>query len=220
MQTVIVTGASRGIGSGIVSVLLQNNFHVIAIARNENMLKELYSNNNNVEIYPMDITKNDQLKAFKQYLNGKDIYALINNAGGLNMTAPIEHGDEHNWEECYDLNTIAPMKLSKLVIPHMKNGSTIINITSVVALRSFPTMAAYCGSKAATAVFTKILRSELSEKNIRVTDICPGMVSKDNPQHLVYTDIGESVKWILNLPSHVNIDSLSISHVKNILWSF
>ena len=103
------------------------------------------------------------------------------------------------WEESFNINALVPLKLSKIVIPHMINYSTIINITSIVALRPFAQMSAYSGAKAAASHMTKILRLDTLEKNIKVTEIVPAMITEGALQP---EDISNTIDWIFDLPEY------------------
>lgn len=214
MKNIIVSGATKSIGEAITKEL-SKYYHIIAIARNYDNLYNLYHDNPNVSIYAMDLTKNEDLNKFKEYISDKKIYGLINNAGGMNDVNLIHEGNIDMWEQSYNINALAPIKLSKIVIPCMIDYSTIINITSVVALRPFARMISYSGAKIAASHMTKILRLDVAQKNIKVTEIAPATIGKEG---LKPEDIANTIQWIFNLPEYCNIDSLTISHIKNTIY--
>jgi NADP-dependent 3-hydroxy acid dehydrogenase YdfG len=214
MKTIIVSGATKNIGHAITKKLSEK-YHIIAIARDYYNLDYLYHDNHNVDIYAMNLTHDNELNKFKEYINDKEIYGLINNAGGINDVNSVDHGNTQMWEESFNINALVPLKLSKIVIPHMIDYSTIINITSVVALRPFAQMASYSGAKIAESHMTKVLRLDLMQKNIKVTEIAPAMITEGALQP---EDIANTIEWIFNLPEYCNVDSLTISHIKNTIY--
>jgi 3-oxoacyl-[acyl-carrier protein] reductase len=81
MKTAIVTGASRGIGKGIAIALSKDGWEVIAVARNIVLLEELAKANANIIPYQLDVTDSEGISKFKNYIEGKQIDLLVNNAG-------------------------------------------------------------------------------------------------------------------------------------------
>jgi NADP-dependent 3-hydroxy acid dehydrogenase YdfG len=215
MKTAIVTGASRGIGVGIVKSLISDGWKVIAIARNIEKIKEL--NNENIEPYQMDVTDLNAVNNFIKYISDKKIDLLVNNAGSNFEHANIKDSDPIKWKESYNLNVLAPMQLSKAVIPSMLNNNNgqIIIITSIVGHELYEGGGNYTTAKHAAVALIKQLQMELSGTPVRVTEIAPGMVNSNENNRinraLEVEHIGEAVRWIASLPSKVAIDSMIIT---------
>lgn len=212
MKTAIVTGASRGIGVGIVKSLIQDGWKVIAVARNVEKIKEL--KNENIEPYQLDVTNLNDVNKFIEYLKDKDIDLLVNNAGSNFEHANVKDADPDKWKESYNLNVLAPMQLSKGVIPNMlkNNKGLIIIVTSIVGHEFYEGGGNYTTAKHASVALVKQLQMELSNTPIRITEIAPGMVNSNENNRinraLEIEDIGEAVRWISSLPSKVSVDSI------------
>ena len=212
MKTAIVTGASRGIGVGIVNKLLSDGWKVIAVARNIQKIKEL--KNENLEPYQLDVTNLNDVNKFIEYLNDKDIDLLVNNAGSNFEHANIKDADPIKWKDSYNLNVLAPMQISKGVIPNMlkNNKGIIIVITSIVGHEFYEGGGNYTTAKHASVALVKQLQMELSNTPIRITEIAPGMVNSNEnnkiSRALEVEDIGEAVRWISSLPPKVSVDSI------------
>lgn len=212
MKTAVVTGASRGIGVGIVKSLVQDGWKVIAVARNFEKIKEL--KNENIEPYQLDVTNLNDVNKFIDYLDDKKIDLLVNNAGSNFEHANVKDSDPIKWKDSYNLNVLAPMQLSKGVIPNMLKNDTglIIVITSIVGHEFYEGGGNYTTAKHASVALVKQLQMELSSTPIRVTEIAPGMVNSNENNRinraLEIEHIGETVRWIASLPPKVSVDSI------------
>ena len=222
-KTAIVTGASYGIGRETAKVLANMGYEVIATARSLDLLEKLEIENKNIKAYKLDITNDKEIKIFESYLQDKNIEILINNAGGgANPVDNFLNDYTENWRNSYNTNVVGPMELSKIIIPHMiknKKGH-IVFISSVAGRFVYKNGGGYNISKHGTVALSKLLRLELLGKNIRVTEIAPGNVNsrgdRDPSNCLNPEDVAESIKWVVSLPDHINIDSLSILHINNL----
>jgi len=212
MKTAVVTGASRGIGVGIVNKLLLDGWKVIAVARNIEKIKEL--KNENILPYQLDVTNLSDVNKFIEFLSDKDIDLLVNNAGSNFEHANIKDADPIKWKESYNLNVLAPMQLCKGVIPNMlKNDKgLIIIITSIVGHEFYEGGGNYTTAKHAAVALIKQLQMELIDTPIRVTEIAPGMVNSNENNRInraiEVEDVGEAVRWISSLPPKVSVDSI------------
>jgi NADP-dependent 3-hydroxy acid dehydrogenase YdfG len=219
----IVTGASYGIGRETAKILANSGYDVLAVARSLDLLKELEKENKNIKAYQLDITDYKAIKEFEFYLKDKEIEILINNAGGgANPVDNFLNDYVENWKNSYNTNVIGAMELSRIVVPYMiknKKGH-IVFISSVAGRFVYKNGGGYNISKHGTVALSKLLRLELFGKNIRVTEIAPGNVNsrgdRSNLDCLDPKDVAESIKWVISLPDHINIDSLSILHINNL----
>jgi|APGre2960657423_1045063.scaffolds.fasta_scaffold08255_3 NADP-dependent 3-hydroxy acid dehydrogenase YdfG len=218
MKTAIVTGASRGIGKGIAIALSKDGWEVIAVARNIVLLEELAKANANITPYQLDVTDSEGISKFKNYIEGKQIDLLVNNAGSNFEQAKITEANPKMWMESYKLNVIAPMEFSKAIVPSMirfEKGH-IVFITSVVGHTDmYPGGGNYTAAKHAEVTLAEQLRLELRETPIRVTELAPGMVnSNENSKHpkaVEVEDIASAVLWANSLPTTANVDRLLIN---------
>ena len=138
MKTVLITGATSGIGLATAEVLAENNFKLILCGRREIKLNELarkLSVKTDVATLTFDIRDRESVfKALKELPeNFRDIDILINNAGNAHGLAHIDEGDLEDWEAMIDINIKGLLYVTKAVLPVMvsKNSGHIINIGSI-----------------------------------------------------------------------------------------
>ena len=209
MKTVIVTGASKGIGRETALKFANNNFKVIAIARDIDLLEKNFKNYENVFIHQVDITNMNELNSFIEKISHEKIFALINNAGGGGGPHP------QHWEYTYRLNVIAPMHIINELIDNFDEESIIFNVTSVIAYDYEEHVDSnYVVAKAAEAMLSKILNRKIKHLGIRFCEIVPGSVRSDTQPKvsaLNSEDVAESIFWVANLKKHINIDLLRTS---------
>jgi len=220
-EIVIVTGASYGVGKATAKLLAESGYHVVAIARDEDQLNTI--KNENIEVYPVDITKKDQVYNFCQSMLGRNVVALINNAGGgFNLPNSILDDDIENWTKSFDLNVIGAANLTKQIAPIMINngGGNVVIITSMAGHNVYRGGSSYTVAKHAEVALAEILRFELFQSNIRVTEIAPGNIDsrgdREGINSLNPEDVAEAIKWSITVPKHVNVEHISILHVNNL----
>ena len=179
----IITGASSGLGRDYAKFL--GNYEkygvdeLIIIARRKNRLEELKSALPIPTIvYPMDITNNSELTAFKEFLQDKlktdnlKIKYLINSAGSGIKGLSLELGSEKE-NNTANLNCQAQVSMIHTVANLMTDGGNILQIASVAGFNPVAYLNAYSASKAFIYTYTRGLRAELLPKGINVTTVCP-----------------------------------------------
>lgn len=186
-ETVLITGASSGIGYELAHVFAQNNYNLILVARRIDKLNEMkkYFNDNYkiyVEVIEKDLSKpraaEDVFYKIKDL--GFDIDVLVNNAGvghcGLFHEIELE---KHR--ETIQLNIIALTELTKLVTTDMvtRRKGSILNIASTGAYQPGPLISVYYATKAYVLSFSEALYNELKPYNIKVTALCPGTTNTE-----------------------------------------
>lgn len=218
MKTAIVTGASKGVGYATVKLLSENGYKVIAVSRNLSKVLNLVSDN--VEVYKLDITNEDEIKKFHEKYKDITLDLLVNNAGGGASPTFIANESMNNFRTAYDINVSGPMFLSQLFISSMKKSEspTIIFITSLCGKVPFRGGGNYSNAKRGEMALIDTMRMEFPEYGIKVTEICPGTIDtqlekKDNA--LTSEDMAETIRWVSSLPKHVNINHIEISHINN-----
>jgi NADP-dependent 3-hydroxy acid dehydrogenase YdfG len=223
-KTIILTGASKGIGKQLAIELGKLGANLSLVARSEEELKQIQSEiGNNCLIFTGSVADenlanevvNKTIEAF-----GK-IDFMINNAG-YGIFGPTESITAEQWSDMYDTNVKGTFLFSKAVLPNMKaNGSGhIINIASDVAKRVFDGGSLYCSSKFAQDAFSAALRKEVRKDGIKVSVVYSGLVDtmfharpQGDEQHadwLKPIDMANSIMYIMNQPKHVVIDELMI----------
>ncbi len=190
-KVAVVTGASKGIGLGIVKEFLLNNMNVLMISRNEERLIEIKNELNkdeNLEILVGDVSDpklpNKALSLVLKKWGKVDI--LINNAGGPPADSFLNH-NEKAWESALQTNLMSVIRFSKEFTPIMKknNWGRIVSITSTIAKEPTPFMVLSATARAGVAAFSKAISNELAVNNITVNVICPGGVLTDRLISLV-----------------------------------
>jgi NADP-dependent 3-hydroxy acid dehydrogenase YdfG len=216
MKTAIVTGASKGVGRATVKLLESNGYKVIAASRNFDAMKDLESDN--VEINRLDVTDEKQIKLFFEKYKESTIDLLVHNAGGGAGPTLITHETMENFRRAYDINVSGPMYISQLFVPAMMKSEspTIIFISSLCGHVPFRGSGNYSNAKRGQLGLIDTMRMEFPTYGIKVTDICPGTIDtqiekKDNA--LTAEDMAESIRWVSSLPKNVNINHLEISHI-------
>ena len=120
METILVTGANRGIGLELVKQYCNQNYQVIGTYRNENTSGEFISmsrNLNNLKVYSLDVSSDQSLKDFSSKLGDTPVDIFINNAGVFGpRDSSFNNVDERNWISVFQTNAIAPLLLTQLII--------------------------------------------------------------------------------------------------------
>lgn len=184
--TILITGASRGIGYDTVIELAKNPAnHIIALSRNEEKLMTLLSATtfNNIQILPFDLASFDKKVLGEQLRNSPQIDVLINNAGLL-INQPFEQLSLKDWKTIFDINLFGVVELIQNLLPKLiaAQPAHIINIGSMGGVQGsskFPGLSAYSASKAALANLTECLAEEFQAKNIRVNCLSLGAIQTE-----------------------------------------
>jgi len=169
-KTILITGASSGIGKAIAELALQNGAHVIGLCRSVENLPD------GVVPLACDLSKPAEIASAFASLDHLDI--LVNNAG-LAYLSPISTGDPAQWEKMWQLNVHALSLCSQKALKLFpENGGHILNISSLSGHRVPPTGGFYAATKFAVRAITEALRSELSlaQSPVRVSSLSPGYV--------------------------------------------
>lgn len=184
-MNIVITGASSGVGfEAVLELILQNDHHVVALARSHDKLKRLYEIakglNPDCNIYParFDIVHDDYETGLLPFINEKigHVDILINNAGIL-INKPFMEITTIDFAEMLQTNVLGHVKMIKQLVPIMPAGSHIVNIGSMGGFQGsikFPGLAAYSASKAALHTLTECLALELADKKINVNCLALG----------------------------------------------
>lgn len=186
METVVITGANRGIGLGLVKVFSANKAKVVAACRNPDQALELqaFAKSSPLEIHALDLGDKASMLSFAAAMAGKPVDILINNAG-------IIGGDRQNatdidydaWEQAFAVNTIAPFRLTMSLLPNLKQSSRprVISVSSQMGSLAGEGAGyyAYRSSKAALNKVMKGLAVDLEPFGVLVCPIHPGWVKTD-----------------------------------------
>ncbi len=216
MKTAIVTGASKGVGYATVKLLSESGYKVIAVSRDLSKIINLVSDN--VEVYRLDITSADEIKRFHEKYSDITLDLLVNNAGGGSGPTHIINETMDNFRIAYDINVSGPMYLSQLFVPSMKKSEspTIIFISSLGGKFPYRTGGNYTNAKRGMMALVDTMRLEFPEYGIKITEICPGTIdTQEEKREIAITaeDMAECIRWVSELPSHVNINHIEVNHI-------
>lgn len=236
MKTVLITGASSGIGKACAQVFAKAGVQNLILCgrRIERLkaLKEEILNNNSLEIHILSFdirsfTECEQaLSSLPQEMDPIDV--LINNAGLAKGLDYIHEGKLEDWETMLDTNIKGLLYITKLVSAEMVNRKSghIINICSTAGKEVYPKGNVYCASKFAVDALTKAIRQDLVSFGIRVSQVAPGHVEEtefalnrfdgDIERSKIYNDfnplkaedVAETIYFIASRPAHVNIQDV------------
>jgi NAD(P)-dependent dehydrogenase (short-subunit alcohol dehydrogenase family) len=182
-QTVLITGASRGLGLVLARMFAAEGAHVAILARGGAALadaaQELRAKGADIDAFEADITNPVEAERAVQRLISRwgRIDVLVNNAGQI-LSAPQQHVTVEDFERSMAVHFYGPLHLIRAAIPHMRRqgGGRIVNITSIGGKVAIPHLLPYCASKFALVGLSDGLRAELARDRIAVTTIFPGLM--------------------------------------------
>ncbi|OQK16621.1 short-chain dehydrogenase [Methyloprofundus sedimenti] len=228
-RTVLVTGASSGIGRACAVSLLNQGHEVIGISRNCQQFTHAHALFNSVEIDLSDLTSlpNNLKQLLKQY---PAIDGIVFSAGKGQFSS-LEEFSFIQIQEIMNLNFISQSFLAKGFLPALKRKplADLIFIGSEAALAGSRKGSIYCASKFALRGFSQALRDECAKSCVRVSLINPGMVKTDffkslnfepgmhQSQHLYAEDVAIAVNYIINARAGIIIDEINLSPAKNVI---
>lgn len=181
-KTVIVTGASSGIGRATALLFIEHGANVVAVGRNEKELgslrDEASGRKGNLKIYMADIRETSQVERMvNQISQNFDQIDVLVNAAGIIANGSIENTTLDEWDKMMNINLRAVFYLTQKCIPHLEKAKgNIVNVSSITGSRAFPNVLAYCVSKSGVDQLTRCAALELAPKGIRVNAVNPGVV--------------------------------------------
>jgi short-subunit dehydrogenase len=223
-KTILITGASSGIGKATAQLFAQKGANLILIARSEEKLKSFTHELNNkfpnsTTYHHCDLTNLDSIKKVTSQLSKID--TLINNAG-IGFPSDLSELSEEDYNKMMDTNVKGLIFLTKEILPIMEkqNKGHIINISSLAGIQSNPVAPIYCASKFALEGYTSGLKQQLEKKNlnIRVSLIRPGGVdtnywgTRDVPRHLYMSpeEMAHVLHFVVSFPESSNVIDLTM----------
>lgn len=193
-ETLLLTGASTGLGLALARRLLASSYRLVLTAREESLERFAaagIAESERVHLRPLDVVDSEQrhrvVEEAADRWGGVDV--LINNAG-IAYRAVVEHFPDDPLFDQMLINFYGPMELIRLVLPRMreKRRGRILNVSSVGGMMAMPTMAPYSASKFALEGATEALWYEVRPWNIRVSLVEPGFIHSDSFRNTLYTD--------------------------------
>lgn len=231
MPTILITGATSGIGRATAQVFAEKGYDLIITARRAERL-EAFAQFLKVEydcsVQTLVFDVRDK-KACEEAVKDLDqIDVLINNAGLAKGLATIDEGDIDHWETMIDTNIKGLLYMTRLISPKMVKAGKghIINVASTAGKEVYPKGNVYCATKHAVEALTKAMRLDLYEKGIKVSQVSPGHVEEtefalvrfdgDREKAKIYEDfsplksrdVAEAILFIAERPAHVNVQDI------------
>lgn len=234
MRTILITGATSGIGEATARLLIKNNRLILCGRRSERLekLKSELSLINEVTTLNFDVTNRKVVFKALDSLpeNFKEIDILINNAGNAHGLATFQDADLDDLDAMIDLNVKGLIYVTKAVLPLMSKNSNkhIINLSSIAGKQVYSNGTTYCASKFAVEALTRGMRLDFLPLGIKVTSIAPGAVETEfslvrfkgdserakmvykGYQALQAENIAETIAFVINQPEHVQLADITI----------
>ncbi len=236
-KTILITGAAGGVGSATAKILKDNN--LVLVDKNKDKL-EVLSNEINAKCFCCDVSNVDDIEKLKSYVNNEfgNIDILINGAGSWTKGEISQLSDSHFGElnslehlkEVINTNTFGTIAMITAFAPLMieKGKGQIININSQSGVETEEFCPVYNASKHGGYYYRKAIQRDLAKHNIKITDICPGLIKTDFyvnvndelPQQIMELgleaeDVANTVKYLIDLPHEITIPSIEIRNIKN-----
>ena len=235
-KTILITGATSGIGRATAIVLAEEGYDLILTGRREDRLEqlevELSQNNPNINIRTLnfDVRNQPEVEHALTSLQSQNIDVLINNAGLAKGFSEIHEGNLEHWEQMIDTNIKGLLYVSKIISGWMveREKGQIINVCSVAGKQPYPRGNVYCATKHAVDALTHTMRIDLHKYGIRVGQVSPSHVEEtefaevrfddkergaevyDNFQPLKSSDVAEIIAFMISRPAHVNIEDVDV----------
>lgn len=225
METVLVTGATSGIGRAMALALQAGGRQVLALGRSVQALAALAGEAPGIETLALDVTDH---AALAQALAGRQIDILVNNAGVMPKPGPFDRMEGADIDHTVLVNLQSVLRLTRLVLPQMRarGAGHVVFTGSSAGHAPGANFAVYAATKAAVAAFATALRAEVSADGIRVTELVPGRVETalytqvlpDDSRDAMYAgghslrpeDVAEALMSVLNLPARAAVARLDI----------
>jgi NADP-dependent 3-hydroxy acid dehydrogenase YdfG len=223
----VVTGASSGIGAATARRLAAEGFDVVIGARRADRLQAVADEIGAIA-RPLDVTDDDAVARFCAEV--PECRVLVNSAGGALGRDAVADGDVAEWAWMYDANVLGVLRMTKALLPALEASGDghVVMVGSIAGHEPYAGGAGYNAAKFGLRAMTKVLRTELLGKPVRVTSIDPGMVETEfsvvrfhgdeekaaavyaGVTPLVADDIADCIAFAVTRPSHVNIDTMVV----------
>lgn len=179
-KTILVTGASSGIGKATAILAAERGANIVITARRAEELHGTAATipPEQVEIVPADMTIDEDRKHVVERAIARfgGIDVLVN-AAGIIGNGTLENTTLAQWDQMFDINLRSLFRITQLALPSIiERKGNIVNVSSVTGIRAFPNVLAYCASKAGVDQLTHCAALELGPKGVRVNAIDPGVV--------------------------------------------
>ena len=239
-KTVLVTGASSGIGRATALAFAREGARLLVCARRAERLKELEGELTKagakaVHSFVLDVRDREAVNASIAALPAEwsVVDVLVNNAGLSRGLMKMYEDDYQNWEEMIDTNVKGLLYVTRAVVPGMveRGRGHVINMGSTAGYITYANGGVYCATKAAEKAISEGLKIDLMGTAVRVTSIDPGMVETEfsevrfrgdtekaakvyqNITPLKPEDVADAIVWAASRPAHVNIHTVVMTTI-------
>lgn len=233
--TVLVTGATSGIGKATAAIFAQNGYRLILTGRRADRLETLKTDfeteyKNRIQVLNFDVRSLEDMKKALSELEEdfKNVDILINNAGLASGFSPIHEGDIEDWDKMIDTNIKGLLYMTRAIAPNMvaRRKGHIVNIGSIAGKEIYPNGNIYSATKFAVDALTRAMRVDMHKYNIRVSQVSPGAVEEtefaivrfngDAEKANIYkdftplkaSDVAETIYFMVTRPEYVNIQDV------------
>jgi serine 3-dehydrogenase len=241
--TVLITGATAGIGAAAARLFARAGWKVVGTGRRQERLDQLFHEIGPDRFCPIKLDIRDEAAvgaAVETLAPGfRQVDALINNAGLANGIAAAQEGSLSDWREMIDTNIVGLLAVTQALLPTLiERRGLIINLSSVAATYPYRGGNVYAGSKAFVRQLSLNLRSDLHGTGVRVTSIEPGMVETEftlvrnggdqaasdalyrGVDPMTAEDIAATLLWVAEQPAHLNFNSIELMPVNQSFAGF
>lgn len=235
-ETILITGATSGIGRATALLLARPHRSFILTgrreARLETLAKDLEAKGAVVHTAAFDVRDRMACEAFVAGIPEafRSIRVLVNNAGLAAGLDPIQNGNPDHWDRMIDTNLKGLLYITRAVLPLMKEvpQAQIVNVGSIAGKEVYPNGNVYCASKHGVDALTRAMRMDLLPMGIRVSSVSPGMVETEfsvvrfdgdadkaaqvykGLEPLMPEDIAENIRYILESPARITIADIVV----------
>jgi NADP-dependent 3-hydroxy acid dehydrogenase YdfG len=215
---VVITGASSGIGEAIAKRFSEAGFPLLLLSRRLERLEALGLPNTICS--KVDVTDKEALETAIAEAEVKygPVECLVNNAGVM-LLGDVADQKAEEWRQMFDVNVLALLDGMQAVLAPMKarKSGTIINISSVAGRKTFPSHAAYCGTKFAVHAITENIREEVADFGVRVITVAPGAVETELLSHTTSSEIKDGYgQWKESMGGVIVPDDIA----RSVLFAF
>ncbi len=234
-RTVLITGATSGIGEATARLLATHGFRLILCGRRSDRLKQLREEltaHTETHTLCFDIRNRKEVTAAVHSLPSawQQVDVLVNNAGGAHGLDPLQTGNVDDWEAMIDANVKGLLFISREILPGMvaRKAGHVINLGSIAGREVYAGGNVYCASKFAVDALSRGMRIDLNAAGVKVTQINPGLVETEfsvvrfkgdtskaaNPYKGIVPlrgeDIADLILFTLTRPPHVVVADLVV----------
>lgn len=207
-KTVVITGASRGIGEAAAYEFASAGANVVLLARSSDAISRIATSIGNTALaVPCDVADWGQVQgAVEQAISHfGTVDVLVNNAGVIDPITPIAKADPSAWGHLIDVNLKGVFYMTRAVLVHMRNsgGGSILNISSGAAHNAMEGWSAYCASKAGVHMLNMCLHKEEAGHNIRAIGLSPGTVATQMQREIKASGVNPvaALDWSDHIPA-------------------